>query len=210
MSVTTEAINKNPHCVLLLDEIEKAHPEVFNLLLQVMDHGTLTDNNGRKTDFRNVILVMTTNAGAQEMSRPSIGFTDQDHASDGMEAIRKMFAPEFRNRLDAIIQFDSLEMDTVIRVVDKLVVELEAQLEEKNVTITLDDDARHWIAKRGYDPKMGARPMARIIREHIRRPLAEELLFGKLTGGGHVTVRVGEDDDLELVAQSLIESETVD
>ncbi|MGW8370359.1 MAG: ATP-dependent Clp protease ATP-binding subunit ClpA, partial [Gammaproteobacteria bacterium] len=134
----------------------------------------------------------------------------QDHASDGMEAIRKMFAPEFRNRLDAIIQFDSLEMDTVIRVVDKLVVELEAQLEEKNVTITLDDDARHWIAKRGYDPKMGARPMARIIREHIRRPLAEELLFGKLTGGGHVTVRVGEDDDLELVAQSLIESETVD
>jgi ATP-dependent Clp protease ATP-binding subunit ClpA len=206
----TEAINKNPHCVLLLDEIEKAHPEVFNLLLQVMDHGTLTDNNGRKTDFRNVILVMTTNAGAQEMSRPSIGFTDQDHASDGMEAIRKMFAPEFRNRLDAIIQFDSLEMDTVIRVVDKLVVELEAQLEEKNVTITLDDDARHWIAKRGYDPKMGARPMARIIREHIRRPLAEELLFGKLTGGGHVTVRVGEDDDLELVAQSLIESETVD
>ncbi len=206
----TEAINKNPHCVLLLDEIEKAHPEVFNLLLQVMDHGTLTDNNGRKTDFRNVILVMTTNAGAQEMSRPSIGFTDQDHASDGMEAIRKMFAPEFRNRLDAIIQFDSLEMDTVIRVVDKLVVELEAQLEEKNVTITLDDDARHWIAKRGYDPKMGARPMARIIREHIRRPLAEELLFGKLTGGGHVTVRVGEGDDLELVAQSLIESETVD
>jgi len=144
------------------------------------------------------------------MSRPSIGFTDQDHASDGMEAIRKMFAPEFRNRLDAIIQFDSLEMDTVIRVVDKLVVELEAQLEEKNVTITLDDDARHWIAKRGYDPKMGARPMARIIREHIRRPLAEELLFGKLTGGGHVTVRVGEGDDLELVAQSLIESETVD
>jgi ATP-dependent Clp protease ATP-binding subunit ClpA len=206
----TEAINKNPHCVLLLDEIEKAHPEVFNLLLQVMDHGTLTDNNGRKTDFRNVILVMTTNAGAQEMSRPSIGFTDQDHASDGMEAIRKMFAPEFRNRLDAIIQFDSLEMDTVIRVVDKLVVELEAQLEEKNVTITLNDDARHWIAKRGYDPKMGARPMARIIREHIRRPLAEELLFGKLTGGGHVTVRVGEGDDLELVAQSLIESETVD
>ena len=206
----TEAINKNPHSVLLLDEIEKAHPEVFNLLLQVMDHGTLTDNNGRKTDFRNVVLVMTTNAGAQEMSRPSIGFTDQNHASDGMEAIRKMFAPEFRNRLDAIIQFDSLEMDTILRVVDKLVVELEAQLEEKNVTIALDDDARQWIAEHGYDPKMGARPMARVIREHIRRPLAEELLFGNLTGGGHVTVRVGKDDELELVAQSLIESETVD
>ncbi|PLX57242.1 MAG: ATP-dependent Clp protease ATP-binding subunit ClpA [Chromatiales bacterium] len=206
----TEAINKNPHSVLLLDEIEKAHPEVFNLLLQVMDHGTLTDNNGRKTDFRNVVLVMTTNAGAQEMSRPSIGFTDQNHASDGMEAIRKMFAPEFRNRLDAIIQFDSLEMDTILRVVDKLVVELEAQLEEKNVTIALDDDARQWIAERGYDPKMGARPMARVIREHIRRPLAEELLFGNLTGGGHVTVRVGKDGELELVAQSLIESETVD
>ncbi|MEJ2159286.1 MAG: ATP-dependent Clp protease ATP-binding subunit ClpA [Chromatiales bacterium] len=206
----TEAINKNPHSVLLLDEIEKAHPEVFNLLLQVMDHGTLTDNNGRKTDFRNVVLVMTTNAGAQEMSRPSIGFTDQNHASDGMEAIRKMFAPEFRNRLDAIIQFDSLEMDTILRVVDKLVVELEAQLEEKNVTIALDDDARQWIAERGYDPKMGARPMARVIREHIRRPLAEELLFGNLTGGGHVTVRVGKGDELELVAQSLIESETVD
>ncbi|MDH3841815.1 MAG: ATP-dependent Clp protease ATP-binding subunit ClpA, partial [Chromatiales bacterium] len=198
----TEAINKNPHSVLLLDEIEKAHPEVFNLLLQVMDHGTLTDNNGRKTDFRNVVLVMTTNAGAQEMSRPSIGFTDQNHASDGMEAIRKMFAPEFRNRLDAIIQFDSLEMDTILRVVDKLVVELEAQLEEKNVTIALDDDARQWIAERGYDPKMGARPMARVIREHIRRPLAEELLFGNLTGGGHVTVRVGKGDELELVAQS--------
>jgi len=206
----TEAINKNPHSVLLLDEIEKAHPEVFNLLLQVMDHGTLTDNNGRKTDFRNVVLVMTTNAGAQEMSRPSIGFTDQNHASDGMEAIRKMFAPEFRNRLDAIIQFDSLEMDTILRVVDKLVVELEAQLEEKNVTIALNDDARQWIAERGYDPKMGARPMARVIREHIRRPLAEELLFGNLTGGGHVTVRVGKDNELELVAQSLIESETVD
>ncbi len=206
----TEAINKNPHSVLLLDEIEKAHPEVFNLLLQVMDHGTLTDNNGRKTDFRNVVLVMTTNAGAQEMSRPSIGFTDQDHASDGMEAIRKMFAPEFRNRLDAIIQFDSLEMETIVRVVDKLVVELEAQLEEKNVTIALDDDARQWIAERGYDPKMGARPMARVIREHIRRPLAEELLFGSLTGGGHVTVRVDKNDELELVAQSLIESETVD
>lgn len=206
----TEAVNKNPHSVLLLDEIEKAHPEVFNLLLQVMDHGTLTDNNGRKTDFRNVVLVMTTNAGAQEMSRPSIGFTDQNHASDGMEAIRKMFAPEFRNRLDAIIQFDSLEMDTIVRVVDKLVVELEAQLEEKNVTIALDDNARQWIAERGYDPKMGARPMARVIREHIRRPLAEELLFGSLTGGGHVTVRVDESDELELVAQSLIESETVD
>ena len=206
----TEAVSKNPHAVVLLDEIEKAHPEVFNLLLQVMDHGTLTDNNGRKADFRNVILVMTTNAGAQEMGRASIGFTQQDHSADGMEIIKKSFTPEFRNRLDAIIQFAPLEFDSIMRVVDKLVVELEAQLEEKNVTIALDHDARQWIAERGYDPKMGARPMARVIREHIRRPLAEELLFGNLTGGGHVTVRVGKDNELELVAQSLIESETVD
>ena len=191
----TEAISKTPHCVLLLDEIEKAHPEVFNLLLQVMDHGTLTDNNGRKADFRNVIIVMTTNAGAQEMSRASIGFTEQDHAPDGMDAIRKMFSPEFRNRLDAVIQFRSLEKGTISRVVDKLIVELEAQLQDKMVTLELDDDAREWIAARGYDPKMGARPMARVIQEHVKRPMAEELLFGSLTHGGHIRVRLDADND---------------
>jgi len=189
----TEAITKHPHCVLLLDEIEKAHPDVFNLLLQVMDHGTLTDNNGRKADFRHVIIVMTTNAGALEMARPSIGFTHADNASDGLEAIRRIFTPEFRNRLDAVIQFAALDPVTIERVVDKLIVEVEAQLEQKGVTITLDDAARRWIAKEGYDPKMGARPMARTIQEHIKRPLAEELLFGRLAGGGHVRVSVSED-----------------
>jgi len=200
----TEAVNKNPHAVVLFDEIEKAHPEVFNILLQVMDHGTLTDNNGRKADFRNVILVMTTNAGAQEMSRASIGFTEQDHSSDGMSVIKKQFSPEFRNRLDAIIQFASLEIDSIKRVVDKLVVELEAKLGNNNVTLELDDAARDWIAERGYDPKMGARPMARIIQEQIKRPLAEELLFGSLAKGGHVKIVVGEDDDLELIAEPVL------
>lgn len=189
----TEAVMKNPHCVLLLDEIEKAHPEVFNLLLQVMDHGTLTDNNGRKADFRNVILVMTTNAGAQEMSRTSIGFASQDNSTDAMEVIRRVFTPEFRNRLDAIIQFDGLDERTIAQVVDKFVLELEAQLEEKGVTLEIDDEARTWIAARGYDPKMGARPMARVVQEHVKRPLAEELLFGKLVNGGHVKVTVVAD-----------------
>jgi ATP-dependent Clp protease ATP-binding subunit ClpA len=189
----TEAITKHPHCVLLLDEVEKAHPDVFNLLLQVMDHGTLTDNNGRKADFRHVIIVMTTNAGAQEMNRPTIGFTQADNASDGMEAIRRLFSPEFRNRLDAVIQFASLDPITIERVVDKLIVEVEMQLEQKGVQLSLDDAARRWIAKEGYDPKMGARPMARVIQEHIKRPLAEELLFGKLAGGGQVRVSVADD-----------------
>ncbi|HLU05424.1 MAG TPA: ATP-dependent Clp protease ATP-binding subunit ClpA [Woeseiaceae bacterium] len=197
----TEAVSKNPHAVVLLDEIEKAHPEVFNLLLQVMDHGTLTDNNGRKADFRNIVIVMTTNAGAQEMSRASIGFTHQDHSSDGMAIIKKSFSPEFRNRLDAIIQFASLDERSVARVVDKLVVELEAKLSSNHVTLELDDAARKWIAERGYDPKMGARPMARIIQEHIKRPLAEELLFGALSGGGHVRVEVGEDGELKLKSE---------
>ena len=200
----TEAVNKNPHAVVLLDEIEKAHPEVFNLLLQVMDHGTLTDNNGRKADFRNVILVITTNAGAQEMSRASIGFTKQDHSSDGMEVIRKQFSPEFRNRLDAIIEFAALAMDSIVRVVDKLVVELEARLGNNNVTLELDDRARAWIAERGYDPKMGARPMARLIQEQIKRPLAEELLFGNLADGGHVKITVGDDDTLKLNAEPVL------
>ena len=190
----TEAISKHPHAVLLLDEVEKAHPDVFNLLLQVMDHGTLTDNNGRKADFRKVIIVMTTNAGAADMARASIGFTQQDNASDGMEAIKKLFSPEFRNRLDAVIQFNSLDETTIQRVVDKLLVELETQLEGKRVSVQLDDAARRWIAKTGYDPKMGARPMARVIQENIKRPLAEELLFGKLGGGGTVRITVKPDD----------------
>jgi len=193
----TEAVNKNPHSVLLLDEIEKAHPEVFNLLLQVMDHGTLTDNNGRKADFRNVIVVMTTNAGAADMSRSSIGFTQQDHTTDGMAAIQKMFSPEFRNRLDAIIQFAPLDKNSILRVVDKLVLELEAQLENHDVTLELTPAARQWIADRGYDPKMGARPMARVIQEHIKRPLAEVLLFGELSDGGDVLIGL-EGEELTL------------
>ncbi|MBN1239341.1 MAG: ATP-dependent Clp protease ATP-binding subunit ClpA [Gammaproteobacteria bacterium] len=200
----TEAITKNPHCVLLFDEIEKAHPEVFNLLLQVMDHGTLTDNNGRKADFRNVTIVMTTNAGAQEMSRTSVGFTQQDNSTDAMEVIKRMFSPEFRNRLDAIIQFAPLDTKSVARVVDKLILELEAQLDKNNVTIELEPAARAWIAERGYDEKMGARPMARVIQEHIKRPLAEELLFGKLVDGGHVRVDVSQNgESLTLVPEPL-------
>jgi ATP-dependent Clp protease ATP-binding subunit ClpA len=189
----TEAVSKHPHCVLLLDEIEKAHPDVFNLLLQVMDHGALTDNNGRKTDFRHVIIVMTTNAGAQEMNRPSIGFTQADNTSDGMEAIRRLFTPEFRNRLDATIQFTPLSKLTIERVAEKLLVEVEMQLEQKGVQLSVNDQARSWLAEKGYDPKMGARPMARLIQEQIKRPLAEELLFGKLAGGGQVAVSVAAD-----------------
>ncbi|MFK8054046.1 MAG: ATP-dependent Clp protease ATP-binding subunit ClpA [Woeseiaceae bacterium] len=199
----TEAVSKNPHAVVLLDEIEKAHPEVFNLLLQVMDHGTLTDNNGRKADFRNVVLVMTTNSGAQEMSRASIGFTDQDHTTDGMEIIRKAFTPEFRNRLDSIIQFAPLDAHSIARVVDKLVVELEARLLKSNVTLELTDEARDWIADRGYDKSMGARPMARIIQKHIKRPLADDLLFGELAEGGHVRIAVT-DGELSLHFEKLV------
>jgi ATP-dependent Clp protease ATP-binding subunit ClpA len=196
----TEAISKHPHAVLLLDEIEKAHPEVFNLLLQVMDHGTLTDNNGRKADFRNVILVMTTNAGAQEMGRASMGFTEQDNSSDGMAIINRMFTPEFRNRLDTIIQFAPLGPDAILRVVDKLVMELEAQLDKNSVTIELEPAARQWIADKGYDPKMGARPMARVIQEQIKRPLAEQLLFGDLAKGGHVRIMLDENGELEMLS----------
>jgi ATP-dependent Clp protease ATP-binding subunit ClpA len=201
----TDAILKHPHAVLLLDEIEKAHPDVFNLLLQVMDHGTLTDNNGRKADFRNIIIVMTTNAGAELMDRPSIGFTSQDHSSDGMEAIKRMFSPEFRNRLDAIVQFKALTPVTIAQVVDKFLIELEAQLESKKVTLEVDTEGRTWLAGRGYDPKMGARPMARIIQENIKRRLAEELLFGRLVNGGHVTVTVG-DGELQV---EIVEEEAV-
>jgi ATP-dependent Clp protease ATP-binding subunit ClpA len=196
----TEAISKHPHAVLLLDEIEKAHPEVFNLLLQVMDHGTLTDNNGRKADFRNVILVMTTNAGAQEMGRASMGFTEQDNTTDGMAIINRMFTPEFRNRLDTIIQFAALGPDAILRVVDKLVMELEAQLDKNAVTIELEPAARQWIADKGYDPKMGARPMARVIQEQIKRPLAEQLLFVDLAKGGHVRILLDAAGELSLVS----------
>jgi ATP-dependent Clp protease ATP-binding subunit ClpA len=192
----TEEVNKHPHAVLLLDEIEKAHPDVFNLLLQVMDHGTLTDNNGRKADFRNVVLVMTTNAGAEETARRSIGFSEQDHSTDGLEALKRYFTPEFRNRLDAVVQFSSLGTETIRSVVDKFIFELEQQLADKKVALTVDADARSWIAENGYDPKMGARPMARIIQNHIKKPLANELLFGLLAGGGTVRVYVGADGDL--------------
>ena len=190
----TEAVHKQPHAVLLFDEMEKAHPDVFNVLLQVMDHGTLTDANGRKTDFRNVIIVMTTNAGAERISRASMGFTLQDHASDAGEAIKRTFSPEFRNRLDAIIQFKALDPTTIAHVVDKFLVELESQLDNKKVTLEVDQDARTWLAKHGYDPQMGARPMSRLIREKMRKALAEELLFGRLTHGGHVVVTVRDDD----------------
>ncbi len=201
----TDAILKHPHAVLLLDEIEKAHPDVFNLLLQVMDHGTLTDNNGRKADFRNVIIVMTTNAGAELLDRPSIGFTSQDHSSDGLEAIKRMFSPEFRNRLDAVVQFKALTPVSIAHVVDKFLIELEAQLEPKKVTLEVDTEGRAWLAERGYDPKMGARPMARIIQENIKRRLAEELLFGRLVNGGHVTVTVSEGE----LRVEIAEEETV-
>lgn len=194
----TDAVTKHPHSVVLMDEIEKAHPEVFNLLLQVMDHGTLTDNNGRKADFRNVILIMTTNAGAQEMSRASIGFTRQDHTTDGMEVIKKMFTPEFRNRLDAIIQFGSLTLDVIKTVVDKFLVQLQSQLDDKHVTLNVSTAAREWLAIHGYDEKMGARPMARLIQEKLKKPLAEEVLFGDLSvNGGVVDVDI-EDDELAL------------
>ena len=198
----TEAVTKHPHSVVLLDEVEKAHPEVFNLLLQVMDHGTLTDNNGRKADFRNVVLIMTTNAGAQEASRASMGFMEQDHSTDALEVIKKMFTPEFRNRLDSIIGFNALPMNVIKTVVDKFLTELQAQLDGRKVEIDVDEDARDWLAREGYDEKMGARPMQRLIQEKIKRKLAEDILFGELSDGGgivHVTV---EDDDLALEIES--------
>ncbi len=196
----TEKIVKTPHCVLLLDEIEKAHPDIFNILLQVMDRGVLTDTNGREANFRNVIVVMTTNAGAAQASRRSIGFTRQDHSTDAMEAIRKGFSPEFRNRLDAVVQFQPLEMAHILRVVDKFLIELESQLHEKQVSLTATPSARDWLAQHGFDPLMGARPMTRVIQDKIKRPLADELLFGKLAGGGRVTIDV-KDDSLVIDAQ---------
>jgi len=194
----TEAVTKHPHCVVLLDEIEKAHPDVFNLLLQVMDHGTLTDNNGRKADFRNVVLIMTTNAGAVDMSRASIGFTKQDHTSDGMEAIKRMFTPEFRNRLDSVIQFGALDQAVIKTVVDKFLVELQSQLDEKKVMLDVLEEAREWLAEHGYDAKMGARPMARLIQEKLKKPLAEAVLFGDLASAGGVATVCVEADDLQI------------
>ena len=192
----TDAVTKHPHAVVLLDEVEKAHPEVFNLLLQVMDHGTLTDNNGRKADFRNVILVMTTNAGAESISRRTIGFTSQDHSTDGLEAINKMFTPEFRNRLDSIVQFNPLGEDVILTVVDKFLTELQSQLDEKRVTIDVDEDARLWLVEKGYDIHMGARPMERVIQEYIKKPLAEMVLFGSLSqSGGTALVRLNKAGD---------------
>jgi ATP-dependent Clp protease ATP-binding subunit ClpA len=200
----TEQIVKHPHCVLLLDEIEKAHPDVFNILLQIMDRGALTDTNGREANFKNVIVVMTTNAGAAQASRRSIGFTRQDHSTDAMEVIRRSFTPEFRNRLDAIIQFSALGMDHILRVVDKFLIELEAQLHEKGVVLAASPEARQWLADHGFDEQMGARPMSRVIQEKIKRPLADELLFGKLVEGGRVSVSVR---DGELSVESWPEPE---
>ncbi len=196
----TESITKQPHCVLLLDEIEKAHPDVFNLMLQVMDHGSLTDNNGRKADFKNVVLVMTTNAGAQEMSRSSIGFQTQDHSTDGLEVLKKMFTPEFRNRLDGIIPFGPLDRTVIKTVVDKFLVEIQVQLDEKKVLLDVTDAARVWLGERGYDEMLGARPMQRLIQDKIKKPLAEDILFGKLAKGGVVRVDV-EDDELVLLIE---------
>jgi ATP-dependent Clp protease ATP-binding subunit ClpA len=196
----TEKIVKTPHCVLLLDEVEKAHPDIFNILLQVMDRGVLTDTNGREANFKNVILVMTTNAGAAQAARRSIGFTTQDHSTDAMEVIRRGFSPEFRNRLDAVVQFQALGMEHILRVVDKFLIELEAQLHEKGVTLSATPAAREWLAQHGFDPLMGARPMARVIQDKVKRPLADELLFGKLIGGGRVGIDA-RDGELVVDAQ---------
>jgi ATP-dependent Clp protease ATP-binding subunit ClpA len=191
----TEAITKKPHCVLLLDEIEKAHPAIFNVLLQVMDHGTLTDNNGRKSDFRNVIIIMTTNAGAETMNKATIGFTNPREAGDEMADIKRMFTPEFRNRLDAIVSFKALDETVILRVVDKFLLQLEAQLADKKVEVTFTDKLRKHLAKKGFDPLMGARPMQRLIQDTIRRALADELLFGRLTDGGRLTVDLDDKDE---------------
>ncbi|PPU33866.1 ATP-dependent Clp protease ATP-binding subunit ClpA [Xanthomonas arboricola] len=200
----TEKIVKTPHCVLLLDEVEKAHPDIFNILLQVMDRGILTDTNGREANFKNVILVMTTNAGATQASRRSIGFTKQDHSTDAMESIRRGFTPEFRNRLDAIVQFQPLGFDHILRVVGKFIIELEMLLQEKHVSLSATPTARDWLAQHGFDPLMGARPMSRVIQEKIKRPLADELLFGKLVEGGRVSIDV---KDGELVVEAHPEPE---
>ena len=198
----TEAITKKPHCVLLLDEIEKAHPDIFNVLLQVMDHGSLTDNNGRKADFRNVIIIMTTNAGAETMNKATIGFNNARQAGDEMVDIKRLFTPEFRNRLDAIVSFKALDENVILRVVDKFLLQLETQLAEKKVEVTFTDNLRKHLAKKGFDPLMGARPMQRLIQDTIRRALADELLFGRLQDGGRLTVDVETKTDEQGVETS--------
>jgi ATP-dependent Clp protease ATP-binding subunit ClpA len=200
----TEKIVKTPHCVLLLDEIEKAHPDVYNILLQIMDRGVLTDTNGREANFKNVVIVMTTNAGAQTAARRTMGFVEQNHGTDAMEAVRKLFTPEFRNRLDAIVQFQALGMDHILRVVDKFLIELEALLHDKHVVLNVTPEARQWLAENGFDIQMGARPMARLIQDRIKRILADELLFGALVNGGRATVAVSEG---ELTVTALAEAE---
>ena len=195
----TEAVTKKPHAVLLLDEIEKAHPDIFNILLQVMDHGTLTDNNGRQADFRNVVIIMTTNAGQETLQKAVIGFTAEREAGDEMVDIKRLFTPEFRNRLDAIISFRALDREIILRVVDKFLMQLEGQLQEKKVEVVFADALRTWLAEVGFDPLMGARPMARLIQDTIRSALADELLFGRLISGGKVTIDLDADKKVKLV-----------
>jgi ATP-dependent Clp protease ATP-binding subunit ClpA len=206
----TEAITKHPYCVLLLDEIEKAHPDIFNILLQVMDNGTLTDNNGRKADFRNVTIIMTTNAGAENLSKSSMGFMDSKQAGDEQADIKRLFSPEFRNRLDAIVSFSSLSTDIIIRVVDKFLIQLEDQLHEKKVEATFSDKLKAYLGKKGFDPLMGARPMARLIQDTIRKALADELLFGKLANGGSVHVDIDDKDEVKLIFSSNKSNEDID
>jgi ATP-dependent Clp protease ATP-binding subunit ClpA len=194
----TEAINKHPYCVLLLDEIEKAHPDIYNILLQVMDHGTLTDNNGRKSDFRNVTIIMTTNAGAESLSKTSMGFTQSKQSGDEMAEIKRLFTPEFRNRLDATVSFAPLSQEVIMRVVDKFLMQLEDQLHEKKVEASFSDQLKAYLGKKGFDPLMGARPMARLIQDTVRRGLADELLFGRLANGGHVTVDIDAEEKITL------------
>ena len=194
----TESVNKHPHSVILLDEIEKTHPEVFNILLQVMDHGTLTDNNGRKADFRNTIVIMTTNTGAQDMSRASMGFQSQDHTSDATEMIKKTFSPEFRNRLDGIIQFNPLPTEVIRTVVDKFLVELQVQLEVQKVQLEVSEEVRDWLLENGYDKNMGARPMQRLIQDSIKTVLAEEILFGKLSKSGGIAYVSLKDNEIKV------------
>jgi ATP-dependent Clp protease ATP-binding subunit ClpA len=190
----TDGVDQHPHCVLLLDEVEKAHPDLFNVLLQIMDHGKLTDHNGKQVDFRNVILIMTTNAGAADLAKAAYGFTRSKREGDDVEAINRMFAPEFRNRLDAIITFAHLSQEVISKVVEKFVMQLEAQLADRNVTIELAENAAKWLIEHGYDEQMGARPMARVIQEYIKKPLADDVLFGRLKTGGHVRVIVKKDE----------------
>jgi len=201
----TEQVNKKPHCVLLLDEIEKAHPDIYNILLQVMDHGTLTDNNGRQADFRNTIIIMTTNAGAEAMQKSVIGFSAKREAGDEMAEIKRQFSPEFRNRLDATISFSALDSEIIMRVVDKFLMQLEAQLHEKKVDALFTENLKEWLGKKGFDPLMGARPMARLIQDTIRSALADELLFGRLSGGGSVTIDVDDDGKVQLQFEEVAE-----